>query len=316
MNKREKILAILVCATVGSLVGDRAVKRYVWAPLRDKEAQLSSASQRLEQARAKSNDALRARVEFEDWRRRALPPNVGLAQTRYQEFLRGLLSDAKIDRPLVTPRQPSRRRSNFVRLAFQVELRCKLDQLERFLADFFQSDLLHQIRTVSVTPVIEKSKITTFNVSMKIEAVSLRDAVATDDLPIASGSDTDADTRPPSLFVARNLFQPTKFVPPEVAAAANATPAKKKVEIPDGRKDIFATGVVIDGDARIWMTNRKTNTKTVLGEGDELRIGDQTATILRINASNVVLRWGDKVGSVRLGESLASLKESPVDALD
>lgn len=309
MNRRETILSVLIGGLLGFLALQWGVTKKILDPLRAKDAEINSLLQQVADKQRELVTARDAEYDIEQWRQNSLPPEPGLAQTLYQDYLRVLLEKSGITRPKITPAAPNVQGENMRRLPFAVATRCGLGQLTRFLYDFHASNLLHQIRRLQVTPAVQEGKLIGFDVNLSIEALSLPDALSKSELPKPA---LNTPTRPlPTveafeLLAKKNLFQPTNLVDAQVAVQEKSEESRQR----DERADFYLTATLEEnGVAKLWLTNRQTNTRMVVLQGEDLKIGGFAATVLQISSQQVLLRIADKVGAVRLGRNLASWTE-------
>ena len=85
--------------------------------------------------------------------------------------------------------------------------------------------------------------------------------------------------------------------------------AKKNTSDETGDHYISAT-LYVDGKWVIWLTKKSDMTRKVFQEGQKLEVGGMSAEIVRIEGNAVVLKVGDKLGTIRIGNNLASWKAS------
>jgi hypothetical protein len=114
---------------------------------------------------------------------RSLPGNVEIARSLYQAWLVELVEEARMLNPSVKS-MPARKRLYYTTLSFSVRAHGTLEQLKNFLFAFYQTDLLHQIRSLNIASVSKESQL---ELTMTIEALVLE--------PVAAGgSDGDKQT--------------------------------------------------------------------------------------------------------------------------
>lgn len=313
MNQREKLLAGVIVLILGYFGIEWFVTKIIAGPLREKDELLASAEKQVQAKQAELMNCRAAQFDLERWKSRALPANISLAQTLYQDYLHRQLAAAGIERPTITPSSPSNARGKeaFVRLPYHVQAQCDLKQLTRFLYSFYQSGVLSQIHRVSLSPIVRDDRLKAFDVSLDIEAVSMHDAKSKDALPAPPTGTTPARTIEEYALISElNVFSPTKWTAksaPIVAAPKSKPPAV------DDRGNFYVRGtVIVDGIANLWLTNDKTKSRIVIPEGKELKIAGMEATVVKITSDQVVLRVDDKLGEVRLGGNLASWKQVEV----
>ena len=308
MSARERLLALAVVGVLG-VVGLRwGLNRYWFEPMSDRSAHIQRLQSQLLTRQGELYEAKVAKLHFDQWRRTALPRDLCLAQTLYQDYLRGLLEDASVTRPSITALAPRARGETYAVLVFSVRAECGLDRLSQLLRGFYQAPYLHAIRRLNIQPVGEDGRVASFDVLLAIEALAMPDTVATENLPTLD-SDGPRERTVPSdwstLLVEKKLFQPTRFAapppPPAKIAAVQATASPK----PDDRGNIYVVGtVVVDGAANLWLVNRRTGEQLRFAEGSELRVDGMDANVLHVSPESVLLEVDGQVGTVRLRQSL------------
>lgn len=311
MNQRERLLGIGVAALLGYLAIQSIVKSRILEPLRAKDAELTALAQQVKDRQAALAAARDAQFDIEQWRTRSLPGNVSVAQTLYQDFLRDLLDKAGIAKPKVTPAAPIPQADHYRRLPFSISARAELGQLAHFLHSFHATGMLHQIRRLVLKPNVEEGKIQGFDVTLGIEAAALPDAKEKEKLPVPApppGKKPDATPLDAfALFSEKNIFQPTTLV--GAAEKNKEGPAESET---DERADWFITATLEQGGvSKLWLTNKKTGKRIVAAEGEPIEVSGFRGKAVRIEPSAAVLKSGDKLGSVRLGQDLSAWKEVP-----
>jgi hypothetical protein len=115
---------------------------------------------------------------------RSLPGNVEIARSLYQAWLVELVEEVRMLNPSVKSGDPVARRGLYHTLLFSVRAHGTLEQLKNVLFAFYQTDLLHQIRALSIASVSKESQL---ELTLTIEALVLGQGAA-------GGSDGDEQT--------------------------------------------------------------------------------------------------------------------------
>lgn len=289
MNQREKTLALLVAGVGVVTFAPSIFARYWTEPIKGKDAQINAL---MDQIRAKQLEVARAddaAYDLRQWAGKALPADVHLSQTLYENYLHQLLDRAKIANPTITPGAPQVQADQFTRLPFNVHFQATLDSLAEALHDFHATPLLHQIRRLGLKPAVadgDRSVGEKFDVTWTIEAVLVDDATAKDALP--AGLPKTKARLPPevALLTDKNIFQPTAFAPPAPPAAVRQPDPPR-----DDRSDIYLTGAVtVDGVAQVWLTNRKTGERLAFRQGQTLSVAGMQAEVVEVRSDEAVLR--------------------------
>ncbi len=146
----------------------------------------------------------KANQQLKVWQAQSLPSDTEVARSLYQAWLVGLVGSAGFISPNVDSSEPITRKGLYSSLGFSVRGRATLEQLTRFLYDFYRADHLHHIESLNLTPVPRSDEL---DITLSIEALSLPDATRKDRLSTRASdrlaSNRLADYRP---VIERNLF--------------------------------------------------------------------------------------------------------------
>jgi hypothetical protein len=164
VNQRERILAIVIAATVllggaGWLFNEGFLK-----PLDQRADNQRKLEQDIEDRRKQLHQILADRPRLERYRRLSLPADLEMDRVEYEKFLVSLMSQSGFDsasstvtpKPLDTQRTgnalPGARKAPapFTRLGFAVQAHAKLGDLVKFLDSFYRAGFLHQVRKLSI----------------------------------------------------------------------------------------------------------------------------------------------------------------------
>ena len=245
-----------------------------------------------------------------DWREQSLPSDTEVARSLYQAWLLQLVVEyVKLDGPSVNPGEPASRRGRFYAIPFSVRGRGTLDQLTKFLFAFYRTDLLHQIRSLNVTPVGNSEQL---DLAISIETLVLPGAGPELDKDLAEEERQEtiiADFQQRASRVSQRLASLTlaEYTPPTLADYQ-----------PIARRNLFGVGSdpdptdyayltfinSVNGEPEVWFTLRATDETLKLRKGDGLRIGNFTGTIAEIEGSDVILESEGERWLLTLGEKL------------
>lgn len=314
MNNREKILAAAVAILFAYMGLQWIVTKRIIEPLRAKDVELANLELSMKTKEAEVTKAKQAEADVENWKSRALPQKTDLARTLYQDYLRTLCADAGISNTTTTSTRPNARGTYFTRLPFTLRAPgCDLMQLTKLLYAFYSSDILHQIRRISLKPVIERGRLREFDVTLSIEAISMSDALAKDDLPKLKAPPKGTPAPPPKrpitdfeLFAKKNPFQPSRFIKSDEIVRSTEPDH-------DERADYYVFGTVVeDGVGKVLLKNSKAGKILKVPVGEEVKIGGLQAKVVEVlPGQRVVLQVGSQLGSVVPGRSLASWSALP-----
>lgn len=259
MTQRERFLAILVggLLVVGGIWWGFGKYRTAIKSRNNEIDRLTMQSQQLTEQQLQGEYANRQMGEY---MARSLPGNVEIAQSKYQQWLIGIVQDNNLSLPKVDP-NPSRMIGGlYQQLGFKVSGNGDVSSLVGLLHSFYAKDYLHRIRDLSV----RAAKTGGFNIELTVDAIAL--ANAPDDLPEPGDKSwrVDGDLaayREPILN--RNFFQPPNQAPRYdgnaviEAIVARETPAPLTFKDDEGHKLSFE---LIDGPQELVSLDSDTGT--------------------------------------------------------
>jgi hypothetical protein len=178
MNKREKILAVVVGALLVCVV--------LFVSLRKVDSAIQMRRQQMRALEQQVNDKQRI-VRFSqaeadrmtEYERRSLPSDVEKARTLYQSWLVGQVRELGFDDPQVDVIASRKENDVYHTISFAVNGRADLKQLVNFLYNFYSADYLHRIRRLHAKRLSNTRQL---DVSFSIDALSLPTASSEDQL--------------------------------------------------------------------------------------------------------------------------------------
>ncbi len=225
---------------------------------------------------------------------RSLPRVPNEARSQYSFWLLELLkfcdfegAEAPSDNPTRVPLGFNRFGTNF---RFHVRGVCTLDQLSRFLFEFYYAPFLHRITSMNITPQEKSEKVV---VAITIDAWTIPPAYPQNPYPLANQLPTGHYRRLHSdkldtynVIAQRNLLQA----------------AKGGVDKADFT---FLTAVNRIGDeTEAWLSVRTDGTVIKAKVGEQVRVGSFHATVKEILDEDVVFDRDGMLWLVTLGESI------------
>ncbi len=245
---------------------------------RQKLEQLNEAVEKREQVLAKARQAGRLLAL---WESQSLPSDTEVARSLYRAWLVELVQYVRLENPSVNSSQPASRGGLYYALPFSVRARGTLDQLTQFLFTFYSTDLLHQIRSLYITPLQNSDKL---DLTMSIEALALPNAFPKRAGGDAGAMDQDAVVEEFRRRAGRNsdrLASPT---------LADYDPIGQRNLFgiggsPDPIDHTYLTGVnVVDGWPEAWFTVRTDGKVLKLRTGQSLiQTGDRIRKLCRVD---------------------------------
>ncbi len=311
MSQREKLLTGLVALAVllwGSTVG---LKRYREARDRNENLALSTQGDlsRVKTAALRGRNAQR---KLRNWQRQALPTNLDIAKSLYQDWLRQELTEAKLEVQDIREQSPRVSRSVYRQATFIVTAKGNMEQLTAFLYEFYQSNHLHRISAATLVPTSDRQSL---NISLTVDAISLPESNRTDQLAEGS-SETISDSleEVKDELVGRNIFvayRPPEPEQPEVLAEAS----KPDEEAPDAEAEgAFITGMTYGaGGWQMSIRLSESGKLRYFRRGDRIEIGRFSGEIAELDGRRVIISNDQGRHELVLGQNLSQARQLPAD---
>jgi hypothetical protein len=291
VNKyRKQILFGVLIAILLYYGGDWLLETLIRGPL----AALDSRKDSLGEEIAKTErDLARFRKQSKDmdlWRRQSLPSDPEKARSLYQAWLLELVKHVEMTDSNVDSSEPASRKGMFRVISVALRGRGSLEQLTRFLYDFYSAAHLHQIRTLSITPIQGKDLL---DLSITVEALILPTADRKERLSSRHSDRLASDHLEDYLpIVQRNLF----------GMGGGARVADYA----------YLTAVnYVDGAPEAWFSLRTNDSLLKLRKGERLEIGSFKGVIAEISDADVILESDGERWLLSIGESLAQAAALP-----
>lgn len=282
--RRKRLLYGLLGATALYFGGEWAYATFYDGPMQTLTARTEDLQNKIEK---RTNDLLKARKikkKIAAWNERSLPSDTELARSLYLGWLVERVKAAGIEAPNVDSGAAANRRGLYQSLSFSVRGQGTLEQLTRFLYEFYRADHLHQIQSLGITPLRNQGRL---DLTISIEALVLPDAKRndslTDHVAEAFTTRTPDDYR---VIPLRNLF----------GAGGGAS---------DPAAQTWLSGVTSkDNELEAWFDLRTTNKTVRLRTGDPLDVGDFRGTVVSIQDSEVLIESEGERWLLSVGENL------------
>ncbi len=284
MKQREKVLLGAVGA-IAVLYGGNWLYQAMYAqPLLDRQDQTVRLREDISKRELDLAKFRKANQDFKKWQKQALPSDTEVARSLYQAWLVELVGSAGFLNPNVDSSEPIARKGLYESLSFSVRGRGTLPQVTKFLFDFYRADHLHQIQSLSLTPVPRSDEL---DLTIAIEALSLAEADRKDRLNDKI-SDRLASNRLEDyrVIAQRNLF----------GIGGGAV---------DEADFAYLTAITeVDGEMEAWFTLRASGRLVKLRQQQSFDIGPFHGKVAEINPQDVVLLCDDERWLLTVGESL------------
>jgi hypothetical protein len=179
-------------------------------------------------------------------------------------------------------------------LSFSIRGRGTLEQLTRFLFAFYQTDLLHTVRSLTVTPLQRSDQL---DLSLSVEALAL-----------IGGGNAMAGRDPEAIL---DEFRLRTWRASDNLAFDDLSAYRSVVQrnlfgiggTPDPSESAYLTSInEIDGQPEVWFTLRATDEVVKLRTGERLELGPLSLEIDEVIGPDVVLRVDGERWLLTLGD--------------
>ena len=310
LKKREKILALVIVSLLAVVILQQAYTK-LRGPQSGLKNQRESLAAELQRKKTRLQNAKKAAERLNKWRERSLPADPETAQLLYQNWLLGTARDAAFSdtaigsspkRSFGAPSKDSVGDKKDYSLRFELDAKTTLDGLTKFLHKFYNAGYLHQIVSLTVTPIKGENQL---KIHISISALSLAEAKSKNELPKVSSDNT---LEPLKTYLdrigKRNLF--AAYKPPDLPATKKPKPDFDPV------KFAFLTGITSDsGRQKAWIVARTTGDKFELFEGDTFNIGETKCKMIKVGERDALIEIDGKRFLVPLGKGLRDAEALP-----
>jgi hypothetical protein len=300
---RQYGLAAVMFAMVAYFGGTWLLDHWIQGPLEAAQREterLRDDIQQREEALAK----IRAAGKFlEQWEQQSLPENLEVARSLYQAWLVELVDDVELSNPSVTSSEPTTRKGLYHTLSFSVRGRGTIDQLTRFLFAVYQTDLLHAVRSLTITPLQRSDQL---DLSLSIEALAL-----------IGGGNAAAGGNPETVFeeFRRRTWRASNRLAFDDLQAYQTIVTRNLFGMggsPDPTDSAYLTSInEIDGQPEVWFTLRGTGELVKLRAGEQLELGPLTLEIAEVLGTDVILRVEGERWLLTLGDRITDAHALP-----
>ena len=280
------VLGVIVAAWAGDWLLANAID----GPLDERQIKTDEIQKKIDKKTRELRDARKAIKHLETWENQSLPANVEVARSLYRAWLLGLVERACLDQTNVDSSEAVNRHNSYHSLSFSVKGRGTLEQMKNFLYEFYSADNLHQIRSLSITPL---RSLGALDLAVTIEALVLPNAKRQSSLNTGK-SNRLAFANPAGyrLIVERNLFG--------IGGGF------------DEAEHTYLSAVTYAGEKRqAWFSLRAKDEIIKLMQGDRLVVGNFKATVVEIEDADVVLETDGERWLLSIGENLDQASALP-----
>jgi hypothetical protein len=297
MINRKNLLLLVLGVILAFYAGEWLLNTLLRAPLEARQNKTRQLENELQRGKKDLAQARKAGRELVAWQRQSLPSDTEVARSLYRGWLLELVQHVGLADPNVNSGDPVTKKGIYSALGFSVRGRGTLEQLTKFLFEFYSAGHLHRISSLGITP-LQKSR--ELDLSITIEALALpeadrKDRLTTerfDRLAPADLKGTLATLDDYRSIVDRNLF----------AVGGGLDPTD--------RTYLSAVNSV-DGEPEAWFLLRDTDELLKLRKGSTLQVGQFSGKLVDIDGADVILESDGQRWLLTVGDSLTDAYALP-----
>lgn len=290
MNKhRNKLLMGILGLIAVFLAGNWLLENLLEGPLEARRQTQASLEKSIEKQQVSLARARKAGKQLSVWEEQSLPSNTEVASSTYQVWLLQIIQHAGLSAQGVNSSEPVTRKG-YSLLSFSARAHGTLEQLTRFLFEFYRAGHLHQIRSLSITPIQKTGEL---DLAISVEAMVLpstgRDKEFTTQISDRLASEKLDDYM---SIVERNLF--------DVVGGLDPTD-----------QTVLTTVTYVDDEPEVWFSLRGTDELLKLKKGDRLESGQFSGIISEIDDTDVIIKSDGERWLLSIGENLTQATALP-----
>jgi Tfp pilus assembly protein PilO len=301
LQKREKTLAIATAALL-------AILAFYWFwPSQGSSLSELRALRDAKQAELNTKEKLalqvkKAKERVAAWQTLSLPAELETARSLYKSWLNKLAHSAGINPlPTLTVGDGQVQKDVFAASTFNIQCQGTLEQLTKFMHEFYSAGHLHKIRNLTITP-LENSR-DHLNLNIFIETLSLPGSTQKNKLSAEPGKRLKMSSLDDykKAIVGRNLF--AAYAPK--SSTDNSAKESKPTTKLDPLQFSYLTAIIeADGIPEAWLFERSTGETLKVHEGEEFTIGKVRGKVIRIGYNEIEIEIDGKSHTVGYGNSL------------
>lgn len=289
-NMRQGLMYAVLGVIVVYMGGDFVMKNYIDAPMEQRQARKDQLEKKIKKKKKELLESKAAAKKLAIWENASLPPDTEIARSLYRTWLLDLVEGSGFQSAHVDSGPANSRKGIYDSLSFSVRGKGSLNQVVKFLYDFYRAGHLHKIQSLNLNPVGKGGGL---DVVMAIEALVLPGTTNKKQLTTESSNRLAfASLSDYAIISQRNLF----------GAGGES----------DESRQAFLTGVTLDGGEReAWFTLRGQDKLLKLRKGGRFEIGHFSGTVVEILDDDVILESVGERWLLSIGEPLADAMALP-----
>ncbi len=281
---RQQILLGLLGLMGIFQAGDYVLNSMIQGPLENLRNKRESLQEEIQKREKLLSEARLAGKKIELWKKKSLPADIETARSLYRNWLLDLIRNAKLQNATVGSGSPATRYGLYRAMPFDLKARGNLLQLTDALFQFYNSDQLHEIKSLRLTPVGNSGQ---FDISLGIEALIIPKAgrktlnTATAKLLVST------DPRDYAIIARDNIFG---------IGVNNQDPMKMT---------ILSAVTIRNGEPLAWITELITGRVVKVGPEATFETVALSGRIVQIEQESAIIETGGRLMKLTIGQSFA-----------
>ena len=291
MNKHRKKLLMGVLGLIAVFyIGDWLIQNLLEGPLEERRIAQVRMEKDIEKQKEILARARQAGKQLSVWEEQSLPSNTEVASSTYQVWLLQVIQRAGLAAQGVNSSEPVTRKGVYSLLSFSARAHGTLEQLTRFLFEFYRAGHLHQIRSLAITPIQKTGEL---DLTITVEAMVLPSTERVKEFTTQTSDRLASENLDDYMsIVTRNLF--------DVGGGLDPTD-----------QTVLTTVTYVNDEPEVWFSLRGTDELLKLKKGDRLEIGQFSGTLTEIEDGDVIIESDGEHWLLSIGENLTQATALP-----
>jgi len=281
---RQQILLGFMAMMVIFQLGDYVLNSMIQGPLENLRNEQGTLQEDIKKREKLLSEARVAGKKIELWKKKSLPTDIETARSLYRNWLLDVIRKAKLQNATVGSGSPANRYGLYRAMPFDLKARGTLLQLTNALFRFYNSDQLHEIKSLRITPVGNSGQ---FDISLGIEALiipkSNRKSLSTGKAKLLVSS----DPRDYAIIARDNIFG---------IGVNNQDPMKMT---------ILSAVTSRNGKPLAWITELITGRVIKVAPQATFETVALSGRIVQIEQENAIIETGGQRMKLTIGQSFA-----------
>jgi preprotein translocase subunit YajC len=283
LSRQHLLLGVLIA--MGLLqAGDWIITSMIQGPLQERRNRTNNLNKEITKREALLKQTRAATVRIAEWQKRSLPSEVDVARSVYRSWILEIIKAARLRNATVDSGAPSSRSGLYRSMPFTIRVRGSLAEFTDFLIRFTKADFLHQISSMSLSPISVSGQ---FDISLSIETLLLPGITRKKLNPGDSKLLAADDVREYDIIHRNNFFG-------------------IGIDTSDPMKTTLVTAITsVNGIPQAWITEQTRNLVTRVSPGDQFDTVALAGRVIEIHDQDIVIETSGEKLVLPIGKPFA-----------